>query len=73
MVPNEHLQEIFIQSRAAENHVWVAAANRVGTEGNIEFFGGSSVADPRGELISRADPGETILFDMDPGLPNRFV
>ncbi len=66
MVPNQHLQEIFIQSRAAENHVWVAAANRVGHEGNIEFFGGSSVADPHGELIARADPGETILFaDID--------
>jgi len=66
MVPNQHLQEIFIQSRAAENHVWVAAANRVGREGKIEFFGGSSVADPHGELTDRADPGETILFaDID--------
>jgi predicted amidohydrolase len=68
MVPNQHLQEIFIQSRAAENHVWVAAANRVGREGTIEFFGGSAVADPHGELIARADPGETILFaDIDLG------
>lgn len=68
MVPNQHLQEIFIQSRAAENHVWVAVANRVGYEGNLDFFGGSSVADPHGELTARADPGETILFaDIDLG------
>jgi predicted amidohydrolase len=30
MIPNQHLQEIFVQSRAAENRLWVAVANRVG-------------------------------------------
>jgi 5-aminopentanamidase len=66
MVPNQHLQEIFLQSRAAENHVWVAAANRVGREGSLDFFGGSGVADPLGELTAHAGPDETILFaDID--------
>lgn len=68
MVPNQHLQEVFLQSRAAENHVWVAAANRVGREGTLDFFGGSGVADPFGVVTAQAGPGETILFaDIDLG------
>jgi 5-aminopentanamidase len=67
MLPNQHLQEIFLQSRAAENHVWVAVANRVGREGALDFFGGSGVADPFGVMTARAGPDETILYaDIDP-------
>jgi len=66
MIPNQHLQEVFIQSRAAENHLWVAVANRVGREADLDFFGGSAVADPGGVLIVRANDQETILFaDID--------
>jgi len=66
MTPNQHIQEIFIQSRAAENRLWVAAANRVGCEADLEFFGGSAVADPNGLLTAQADNHETILFaDLD--------
>jgi len=66
MVPNQHLQEVFLQSRAAENHVWVAVANRVGREGALDFFGGSGVADPLGNLTAHAGLDETILFaDID--------
>ncbi len=66
MKPNQHTQEIFVQSRAAENRLWVAAANRVGREGELDFFGRSAVADPNGELTAQADEHETILFaDID--------
>ncbi len=66
MVPNQHLQEIYIQTRAAENRLWVAAANRVGQEGNLSFFGGSAVADPHGNLIAQAKDGEELLLvDID--------
>ena len=68
MTPNQHLQEIFVQSRAAENRLWVAVANRTGSEPGLDFFGGSAVADPNGELIVQADERETILFaDIDLG------
>ncbi len=66
MVPNQHLQEIYIQTRAAENRLWVAAANRVGQEGTLSFFGGSAVADPHGNLIAQAIDGEELLLvDID--------
>ena len=66
MSPNQHIQEIFVQSRAAENRLWVAVANRVGREADLDFFGCSAVADPNGELIVQADERETILFaDID--------
>ncbi len=71
MLPNQHLQEIFVQSRAAENHVWVAVANRVGREAGMEFFGESAVADPGGVMTVRANDQETILFaDIDLGALN---
>ncbi len=66
MVPNQHLQEIYVQCRAAENRLWVAAANRVGGEGDLDFFGGSAVADPNGQLVAHGDDQERIIFaDID--------
>lgn len=68
MLPNQHLQEIFVQSRAAENHLWVAVANRVGREAGLDFFGGSAVADPQGMLVAHTKDQETVLFaDIDLG------
>jgi predicted amidohydrolase len=66
MLPNQHLQEIYVQSRAAENRLWIALANRVGQEGDLTFFGASAVADPNGLLVARAEDGETLLLaDID--------
>ena len=66
MKPNQHLQEIFVQSRAAENRLWVAVANRTGHEAGLDFFGCSAVADPNGVLTAQADERETVLFaDID--------
>ncbi len=66
MVPNEHAQEIFVQTRALENRVWMALANRLGTEGQIEFFGGSAICDPKGNIVAQAGREETLLVaDID--------
>jgi predicted amidohydrolase len=71
MEPNQHLQEINIQSRAAENRLWVAVANRVGCEGHLNFFGGSAVADPHGTLTTQAGTNESLLFaDIDLNITN---
>jgi len=46
--------ETIQRSHAIANGVYVAAVNRVGVEGKIEFWGSSFVAGPLGEVIARA-------------------
>jgi predicted amidohydrolase len=36
------------------NGIFAAAVNRVGREGDLQFWGGSFVADPFGEIVARA-------------------
>jgi predicted amidohydrolase len=62
MLPNQHLQEVYVQARAAENRSWVVLANRTGSEGDLTFFGESAVASPSGELAAQAENEETLLF-----------
>jgi len=50
-------------SHAVANGVFVAAANRVGVEGELEFWGQSFVSDPFGQVIAEAaHQDETILM-----------
>jgi omega-amidase len=42
----------FVQARAMENAIFVAAANRLGEEYTISFFGDSQVVGPRGEMYA---------------------
>lgn len=55
------------RGHAIANGVYVAAANRVGQEGDLHFWGSSFVADPSGHLVYRADAKkeEIILADCD--------
>lgn len=50
------------RSHAIANGVFVAAVNRVGTEGDITFWGSSFIADPGGRVIAQAPAeGEHVL------------
>jgi N-carbamoylputrescine amidase len=50
-------------SHAVANGVFVAAANRAGTEGELEFWGNSFVSDPFGQVVAEAaHTGEEILY-----------
>ncbi|MEI7825429.1 MAG: carbon-nitrogen hydrolase [Chlorobiaceae bacterium] len=50
-------------SHAVANGVFVASVNRVGTEGELEFWGNSFVCDPFGQIIQEAaHQDETILL-----------
>ena len=52
------------QSHAIANGVYVAAANRVGTEDGLNFWGHSFVSDPFGQITASADEsGEKILLE----------
>lgn len=59
--------ETMMRSHAIANGVYVAAANRVGVEGNIEFWGGSFICDPYGNLLQKAgaEQEEILLSACD--------
>jgi N-carbamoylputrescine amidase len=60
------------RSHAIANGLYVAAVNRVGYEGTpeagLEFWGGSFVADPFGQVLAEAshDGEETLIVECDP-------
>jgi predicted amidohydrolase len=55
--------DFLVRTRAAENHLFLAAANRVGEERGTTYLGRSIIADPDGRVLAEADQvGETLLF-----------
>ncbi len=56
--------ETMMRSHAIANGIYVAAANRVGREQQLEFWGASFVADPYGNVLDRAshDKEEILLI-----------
>lgn len=59
--------ETMMRSHSIANGVYVAAPNRVGREGDIEFWGASFVSDPYGNVLQRAshDKEEILIVDVD--------
>lgn len=49
-------------TRAAENRMFAVSCNRIGKDGEISFFGYSSVSDPVGNFLAKAEREETILY-----------
>ncbi|MEV0207329.1 carbon-nitrogen hydrolase family protein [Streptomyces sp. NPDC050788] len=69
MHPFQLVAESMIPVRAWENQMYVAYANRVGQEGEFEFFGLSALAGPDGIARARAGRGEELVVaDADPAL-----
>jgi N-carbamoylputrescine amidase len=59
--------ETMMRSHAIANGVFVAAANRTGTEDRLEFWGASFLSDPNGNVLARAshDKEETLVVECD--------
>ncbi|MCB1062868.1 MAG: carbon-nitrogen hydrolase [Verrucomicrobiae bacterium] len=55
------------RGHAVANGCYVAAANRIGTEGDTKFWGQSFVANPYGEIIGKApvDQESSLIVDLD--------
>ncbi|WTP56145.1 carbon-nitrogen hydrolase family protein [Streptomyces phaeochromogenes] len=69
MHPFQFVAESVVPVRAFENQMYVAYVNRVGTEGEFEFVGLSTLAGPDGGARARAGRGEElVLGDVDPAL-----
>lgn len=62
--------ETMMRSHSIANGVFVAAPNRVGKEGALEFWGGSFVSDPNGNLLAKAthEKEEILYAECDLGL-----
>ena len=59
--------QTMMRSHAIANGVFVAAPNRVGIEGKLEFWGASFVSDPYGNVLAAAshDAEETLIVECD--------
>jgi N-carbamoylputrescine amidase len=58
--------EIIQRSHAVANGVFVAAVNRVGTEGDLTFWGNSFICGPFGQILARgSDMEEILVVDVD--------
>lgn len=64
--PKQALWRDVMRTRAFDNGVWFAPCNKVGTEREWTFPGGSMIIDPRGEVVSEAgEEEETISADIE--------
>ena len=50
-----------IRSHGVANGLYVAAVNRVGTEDDLAFYGGSFIGGPLGEVLVEAEDEESVL------------
>ena len=59
--------DLFAPARANENHCFLVAADRVGTERGVTFMGRSLVLNPNGRVLARAsdDASEVITAEID--------
>jgi N-carbamoylputrescine amidase len=59
--------ETVIRSHAITNGLFVAAVNRVGVEDQMQFYGGSFISNPFGEVLARGDNqnDQVVLAALD--------
>jgi predicted amidohydrolase len=62
----ENSAEVMCIARAAENRVFFATADRVGSENGFRFIGRSKIIDPVGKVLASAGSEEEVLIaDVD--------
>jgi N-carbamoylputrescine amidase len=69
--PSQHnAWETMMRSHAIANGVFIAAPNRVGREGKLQFWGGSFISDPNGNLLAKGkhEGEEIVTAECDFGL-----
>jgi N-carbamoylputrescine amidase len=68
-VDNRIYWERLLESIGRMQQAWVVFVNRVGSEAGAEFWGGSRIVDPRGDVIVQAPYGEASLTCVDIDIP----
>jgi predicted amidohydrolase len=72
MHPYEFIARSMVPSRAYENQVFIAYANRCGRESELGYYGLSCIVGPDGNDLARAGSGEELIVaDLDFGLLER--
>jgi predicted amidohydrolase len=73
MHPYGEFHRVFATARAMENNLFVAYCNRIGSELDLEFCGGSGVVDPFGRWLveAREDDG-LFVAELDLGLRSKL-
>ncbi len=68
MEPYVHINRCLVPTRAIENQVYIAYANRIGSENHLHFVGESAIHDPEGTELARAsyERPELILASVCP-------
>jgi len=69
--PSQHnAWETMMRSHAIANGVFVAVPNRVGPEGKLQFWGGSFISDPNGNLLAKGshDAEQIVMTECDLGV-----
>ncbi len=66
--------QLVMRGHAVANGVYIGAANRIGRENAVTFYGSSFVCDPMGNILVEAgrDTVEVITADLDPQVMNRW-
>jgi predicted amidohydrolase len=62
MPPYDFVASHMVPTRAVENQLFVAYANRCGNENGLDYIGLSCVAGPDGKDLARAGRGEALIF-----------
>jgi predicted amidohydrolase len=67
MAPGVPVARRVVPSRACENQIFVAYANRPGREGDLDYVGESCIVGPDGDDLARAVAGEALIMaEIDP-------
>lgn len=63
-----------MRGHAVANGVFIGAANRIGRENAVTFYGSSFICDPMGRVLAQAgrDTTEVITADLDPSTLTRW-
>lgn len=71
---SQNAQVTMLRSHAIANGVFVASANRIGTEENYNFYGSSVIIAPNGEILAQGsrDNDEVVSAALDPDVIDQW-
>jgi len=71
---SSEMWQLVMRGHAIANGVFIGAANRIGHEQGVTFYGRSFICDPMGRLLTEAgrDTEEVLVADLDPAALERW-